>query len=263
MTTTSQMTVTYKDHMGSDLSVVNAARVSFAKESAGLLEDAADQTSYDDRLFERLGREEYTELLRSSRFEEWYRLPFPKPNFDDWKLIHFLARHNHWTPFGHTAVTLHVKAPIFIARQLAKHQVGLVWNEVSRRYVDDEPEFYVPEAWRKRPADGIKQGSSDETIPLHVPEAACCSDYLDVIETCDQLYAHMITLGVAPEMARMVLPQSMMTEWYWTGSIAAFARVYKLRIDPHAQKEVQEIASKIDNCINQLFPVSWEALKAA
>lgn len=216
------MEVKYIDHMGTDLSVVNAARVSFNKKSEELVEK-------------------------------------------DERLIKYLAKHGHWTPFGHTSVTLHVKAPIFIARQLQKHQVGLVWNEVSRRYVDDVPEFHVPDAWRKRPDASIKQGSGDENVApweLYTYDEAGVDKlfYEDLVDACDQLYAKMIRKGVAPEQARMVLPQSMMTEWYWTGSIAAFARVYQQRIDAHAQKEVQEIAKQIDSEISPLFPFSWQAL---
>lgn len=206
------MEVKYIDHMGTDLSVVNAARVSFNKKA-----------------------EIFTEK--------------------DSRLIKYLAKHNHWTPFGHTSVTLHVKAPIFIARQLGKHQVGLVWNEVSRRYVDDEPEFFEPDVWRKRPEGSVKQGSSEEAVG-----GVVLSDYYDTVEC---LYAELLHLGVCPEQARMVLPQSMMTEWYWTGSIAAFARVYQQRIDAHAQKEVQEIAKQIDSEISPLFPFSWQALTRA
>lgn len=216
------MEVKYIDHMGTDLSVVNAARVSFNKKSEELVEK-------------------------------------------DERLIKYLAKHGHWTPFGHTSVTLHVKAPIFIARQLQKHQVGLVWNEVSRRYVDDKPEFFQPEHWRTRPEESIKQGSGDETMPL---EAIAVGyrydwDYEALMWLCKSYYEQCIAEGVAPEQARMVLPQSMMTEWYWTGSIAAFARVYQQRIDAHAQKEVQEIAKQIDAEISPLFPFSWQALARA
>ena len=218
--------VTLIDHMGSDLSVVNAARVSFAKNSKG--EKVWVPTPEGEQRLDRV------------------------PTEADKKLISYLARHNHWTPFGHTAVTLHIKAPIFIARQLGKHQVGLVWNEVSRRYVSDEPEFYEPEVWRKR-ADNVKQGSSDEPVDF-------VDHYEEEVLHLKSYYEYLLDSGVCPEQARMVLPQSMMTEWYWTGSIAAFSRVYKLRIDPHSQKEVQEVADMLDTVIRPLFPVSWEAL---
>jgi len=262
--TANQMTVTLKDHMGSDLSVVNAARVSFAKES---------EPEWREVLASECGAgpTPAVDLYGSGHY--YYsgeKIPVLKER--DRKLIQYLGKHNHWTPFGHTSVTLHVKAPIYIARQLAKHQVGLVWNEVSRRYVDDAPEFYAPEAWRKRPEDGIKQGSSDETIPRDDVKLAQFmeddfsgfiqwdSSYEELMYGLQGYYETLLKAGVAPEMARMVLPQSMMTEWYWTGSIAAFARVYKLRSEATAQREVQEIASQIDALISPHFPVSWAAL---
>ena len=203
------MEVTLVDHMGSDLSVVNAARVSFAK-----------------------SHEEFKEKA-------------------DTKLIYYLAKHNHWSPFGHASMQFHIKAPIFVARQLVKHQVGLVWNEVSRRYVDDEPDFYNPKKWRLS-AENKKQGSSEEEIEF---------DVSSVVETCKKTYEEMLEKDIAPEMARMILPQSMMTEWYWSGTLYAFARVCNLRCKPDAQKETQIIADKIDEQSAQLFPVSWKALR--
>jgi thymidylate synthase (FAD) len=224
------MNVELIDHMGNDLSVVNAARVSFSK-----------QASY--------GVDEYEEL----------DLPYihtdrPIVRDADKKLIRYLAKHNHWTPFGHASASFRIKAPIFVARQLGKHQVGLVWNEVSRRYVDDVPEFYIPETWRKR-AENVKQGSSDEIVMTE--------DIAGFTEYCEHsvaYYRDMIDSGVCPEQARMVLPQSMMTEWVWSGSLAAFARVCKLRLDPHTQYETRLVASIIDGQMAKLFPVSWEAL---
>lgn len=215
------MEVSYIDHMGTDLSVVNAARVSFAKKHEEFDEDK------------------------------------------DSRLIRYLAKHGHWTPFGHTSVTLHFKAPIFIARQLQKHQVGLVWNEVSRRYVDDEPDFFVPKAWRKRPEGSVKQGSSEEEISVLEPRFEAWGkelSFFNLIALSKRCYESLLDDGVAPEQARMVLPQSMYTEWYWTGSIAAWARIYQLRIDPSAQKEVQGLATELSDVIAPLFPVSWEAL---
>ena len=202
------MNVNLIDVMGTDLSVVNAARVSFAKESK----------EFSDK---------------------------------DEKLIKYLAKHNHWSPFGHASLQFRIKAPIFVARQLVKHQVGLVWNEVSRRYVDDEPEFYIPQEWRLK-ADNKKQGSSDETIPFSV-----ASTY----QWTKQTYENLLNAGVAPEMARMVLPQSMMTEWYWSGTLFAFARVCNLRCKPDAQVETQMVANQIDVLAKELFPNSWEALR--
>src|SRR5210317_2483904 len=194
------MNVELLDIMGSDLTVVNAARVSFAGES-----------------------EEF-----GSR---------------DKKLIRYLANHKHWTPFAHVQVQFRIKAPVFVARQLVKHQVGLVWNEISRRYVDVVPEFHAPEAWRKRAPDK-KQGSLDETFEGRDEERFDIK-YWDLIEKVKAIYDNMIACGVAPEQARMVLPQSMMTEWIWTGSLVAFARVVKLRSSDDAQLECQYIAKKI------------------
>ena len=196
------------DSMGTDLSVVNAARVSFAKES----------NEFSDK---------------------------------DAKLINYLAKHNHWSPFGHASLQFRIKAPIFVARQLVKHQVGLVWNEVSRRYVDDEPEFYIPEKWRLK-ADDKKQGSSDETIEYNLGST------LEFIKTT---YQNMLRANIAPEMARMILPQNLYTEWYWSGSLMAFARVCNLRCKPDTQWETQLIAEMINLKSEELFPISWKALR--
>ena len=197
------------DFMGTDLSVVNAARVSFAKES----------NEFSDK---------------------------------DAKLIHYLAKHNHWSPFGHASLQFRIKAPIFVARQLVKHQVGLVWNEVSRRYVDDEPEFYIPSEWRLK-ADDKKQGSSDETIEYNLGST------LEFVKTT---YQNMLRANIAPEMARMILPQNLYTEWYWSGTLMAFARVCNLRCKPDTQMETQLIANEIDLKSRELFPISWKALRS-
>jgi thymidylate synthase (FAD) len=227
----SKIKVDLIDHMGSDLSVVNAARVSFDKAS------------------------------------EWETVPYRHGmcqsdigwedvlSDKDTKLIHYLAKHNHWSPFAHCFLSFRIKAPIFVARQLQKHQVGLAWNEVSRRYVDTEPEFYVPDGWRKR-AENVKQGSSDETVNHVILDAA----YRTRMEECLVTYQTMIERGVCPEQARMVLPQSMMTEWIWSGSLYAFARVCKLRLDPHTQKETQGVAEEIARLAREKFPVSWHSL---
>ena len=204
-----KMKVRLIDHMGSDLSVVNAARVSFAKE----------HKEFDD--------------------------------VADTKLINYLAKHNHWSPFGHGSLQFAISAPVFVARQLVKHQVGLVWNEVSRRYVDDEPEFYTPTEWRKS-AENKKQGSSDETVEYSV---------LPAYTFAKQCYENMLRMDIAPEMARMVLPQSMMTEWYWSGTLYAFARVCNLRCKPDAQKETRDVGWGIDKHARELFPASWKALR--
>lgn len=185
-------------------------------------------------------------------FDKW------KEEFDeqDAKLIKYLASHRHMTPFRHTQVQLRCKAPIFLVRQLGKHQSGLSWNEVSRRYVQTEPEFFVPDVWRSKPEGSIKQGSGDthpHSEDYHVA-------YSTFIAECVDLYECMLKDGVAPEMARMVLPQSMLTSWIWSGNILAFAHVYKERIAEGAQVEAQDFAKKLDEVIRPLFPVAWSAL---
>ena len=215
------MNVDLVDHMGSDLSVVNAARVSFSKESEMIwVEDAP--TMYKETLSDK-----------------------------DKKLIGYLAKHDHWSPFAHASLQFRIKAPIFVARQLVKHQVGLVWNEVSRRYVDDTPEFYIPTEWRLK-AENKKQGSSDETIEYNINGA---------IEFVTQTYNNLLNADIAPEMARMVLPQNLYTEWYWSGTLMAFARVCNLRCKPDTQLETQQIAQQIDLLAKEKFPVTWSALR--
>ena len=217
------MIVEYVDHMGSDLSVVNAARVSFDKTS---------EWDYED------GKQENCSLSEK-----------------DEKLISYLAKHNHWSPFAHSTVSLRIKAPIFVARQLVKHQVGLAWNEVSRRYVDSEPEFWFPKEWRGKPVNA-KQGSSGL-----IEDQTKYQDWFKGIATgAWHAYSEALEEGMAPEQARMVLPQNTMTEWIWTGSLYAFARVCNLRLDAHAQSETQEAAKKISDIIQPLFPVSWGVL---
>ena len=205
------------DHMGSDASVVNAARVSFGKRIKEMSEG-------------------------------------------DTKLIRYLAKHNHWSPFGHASVQFRIKAPIFVARQLVKHQVGLTWNEISRRYVDYEPEFYEVDKWRGRPVDK-KQGSSEENIEW-INRSMRTSALQDQVENVALAnYNLMIGAGVAPEQARMILPQSMMTEWYWSGTLYAFARVCNLRCAEDAQYETRIVANLINDECEKLFPISWTELR--
>lgn len=226
---TAAMNVDYVDHMGTDLSVVNAARVSFDKESELDFEEVGHPASL--RYF-----------LKDS----------------DAKLINYLAKHNHWSPFAHTSIQLRVKAPIFVARQLVKHQVGGVWNEVSRRYVDSEPEFWFPDQWRGRPAGSMKQGSSGVVEVVQGVPTAAGAEW--AVTQALNTYNTLLQGGVAPEQARMILPQNTMTEWYWTGSLMFFTRVCKQRLDPHAQLETREIAERIAEIVAPLFPVSWSAL---
>ena len=249
-----QMKVEHIDHMGNDDSVVNAARVSFAKQ--------ADQYTDDQNA----------------------------------RLIKYLARHNHWTPFAHAFVTLRFKAPIAIHAQCVKHQVGFAMNTVSRRYVSDEPELFIPE-FRTAPSGSIKQGSGDvfdvmyyacdgsTSIPKICFMSSDKAEVQDFIKASDkelfltskdrddlstaykqyaydsiETYNNLIMLGVAPEQARFVLPQGVMTEWVWSGSLQAWARFYNQRSDSHAQQEIQYLAHEVDKIVGALFPVSWEAL---
>ena len=215
--------------LGTDLTIVNAARVSFDKESDW-------------------------EINHSVRQEL---------SAKDAALIRYLAKHNHFTPFTHCMVTLRETIPIFVARQRFKHTIGFSYNEVSRRYVDDTPEFYTPDMWRGK-ADNVKQGSSEKEIDINptvqgIPPALV-DVYQHALDTCKSTYENLLKKGVCPEQARMVLPQSMYTSYYVTGSLSAFARAYKLRIDKHAQKEIQELAEKWNAIIKDLYPISWKAL---
>ena len=244
------------DHMGSDLTVVNAARVSFKKRSEWEFVKVRTPERPDPYAILHFICEHF-ELSTTYVFKQ-----LPEK---DRKLIRFLAREKHTTPFRHPQLQLWCKAPIFLARQLGKHQVGMSWNEVSRRYVDDEPEFYTPDCWRKRPEDGIKQGSSDECVdestltldPMGHPSKA----YKRAYQLAEDTYKHLLNKGVAPEMARMVLPQSMLTEWVWTGSLYAFFNVWKQRADGHAQKEAQFFAELLDKAVPEEMRFSWDALK--
>ena len=203
--------------MGSDLTVVNAARVSFNRTSDALTDK-------------------------------------------DIRLINFLSEHGHWSPFAHVQLTLRVKAPIFVARQLVKHQVGLTWNEISRRYVDTELEFYEPAVWRKA-AENVKQGSSDESSGWG-PRWSNVKNTMTSTQLAVAEYEDAIASGVCMEQARMLLPQSMMTEWYWTGSLIAFARIVKQRTHSTAQLETQEVALLIKKALDEKETIthSWRAL---
>ena len=220
--------VTYIDHMGSDLSVVNAARVSFGKKS-----------EWERGVY-------FAQDVLSER---------------DTKLINYLAKHGHISPFGHAFVSFHVKAPIFVARQLVKHSY-LRWNEVSRRYVDDEPEFYVPDQWRGRSAD--KKQGSDPDVVIDTAYYDRDDGYNtwdgDATSIAHEAYQKMIKLGVSPEQARMVLPQSTMTEWIWSGSLDAVSRMCNLRCKEDTQYESRVVADQISTIMQSLYPVSWAAL---
>lgn len=231
----SPITVSLIDSMGSDLSVVNAARVSFDKSSG-----------YD--WYDQDGR---GPVDSPSPCGEYFNIG--KLNDADSKLTQYLATHNHWSPFSHAFGSFRIKAPIFVARQLVKHTVGLAWNEVSRRYVNSEPEFYLPDYWRKS-ASNVKQGSSDTEAGWFDPVAE------RAVTQCLKTYNLMLSENVCAEQARMILPQNTMTEWIWSGSLYAFARVCNLRLDSHTQKETRDVAELINVYMKDLFPESWKAL---
>ena len=188
----------------------------------------------------------------------WNKLPEGYSESERNRLIKYLAYNKHTSPFRHTSLTIRAKVPVFLARQLGKHQIGLSWNEVSRRYVDSDIEFHYPVNWRMRPDKSIKQGSGS-VFDAH-SDSELQQTYDDAIQFAMDTYDDFIDRGVAPEMARMVLPQSMMVEFIWTGSLMAFAHVYNLRFDGHAQEEAQEFAQDLGNLISPLFPVAWSAL---
>lgn len=208
------MSVEYIDHMGSDDSVVRAARVSFDKSP-----------------------ELYTDE-------------------ENTRLIAYLARHGHEIPFAHTAITLRVRAPVAVRAQAFKHKVGFVESEISRRYVASTPGFFVPEFRAK--AENVKQGSGE--LLDDEKQEKLQETYVAFMQGAQVIYHSFLDMGVAPEQARFLLPQGMMTEWVWTGSLLAFARFYRLRSDAHAQKEIQDLAHEVGAIIADLFPVSWKAL---
>lgn len=210
----SQIKAELLDYMGDDLSVVQAARVSFAKDSESF--DAVKDT----------------------------------------KLINYLAKHDHWTPFAHTALKFRCSAPVPIRTQAFKHKVGMVENEESRRYIFSVPEIFVPEFFRSKPEGSIKQGSADK----HPMSDEFLEDYMNQIKSALRLYEEMIYRGICPEQARFVLPQGAIVNWIWTGNLVSFANFYIKRTDPNAQKEVALLAQSIGKQIETLFPVSWKAL---
>lgn len=202
-------------HMGDDLTIVNAARVSFNKES-----------------------KEFTDK--------------------DGKLLEYLAKHNHWTPFAHPQVTLRIKAPISIRTQFFKHKQGFVENEISRRYVSYEPDVYHPR-WRTKPTSGAKQGS-ESFMEYGDSYNSCNYGFAFAVDQCIAMYNTLLSKGVAPEQARFILPQGVYTEWWWTGSLAAYARFYNQRIDPHAQWEIREYAAAVGGILQTIFPKAWPVL---
>lgn len=236
----SQIKVEYINHCGDDLSVVNAARCSFDKESEWLT--SGSKNDYEGVVFQKING-------------------FPvNLKKEDAKLINYLATHKHYSPFNHSFISVRVKAPVFVARQLVKHKF-MPWNEVSRRYVKDEPEFYTPDYWRAA-ADNVKQGSTEEDA---YPEAiygnaSWFGDIEDHHKEALKYYNHLIDSGVCAEQARQVLPQSMMTTWVWSGTLGAFCDMLKLRLDSHTQYETWLVAQEVAKIVEELFPVSYKAL---
>jgi len=217
------MKVELIDSSGGDLSVVNSARVSFNVEATVL----ADR---------------------------------------DEKLIKYLAEHRHDTPFRHNFIQVRCKVPLFLARQLMKHQAGLTWNEESRRYIDYPPEVYVPKEWRARPALSIKQGSSGvvtDKIQSNLTGVmeSLEDNYTDFMDLCVEQYEKLLEHGVAPEMARMLLPQSVMVNFIWSGNLLAFFHVYNLRSGEGSQQEAREFADMLKEAVEKEFPISWNALE--
>lgn len=221
--------VGYVDHMGDDLTVVNAARVSMAKESEWTSE------------------------------QHWDGIQQKVMSEGDVKLIRYLAKHGHWTPFSQPQIQLRIKMPIFVARQWFKHQIGFTRNEVSRRYVDDTPELFFPKEWRER-AENVKQGSKDG---VHPQNDLIKQKSLELAKLQIEHYEWLISIGTAPEQARMELPQKMYTEFIETASLAAYARLAGLRLDPHAQLEVRRYAGSACGIVEKLYPYSWKELMAA
>lgn len=241
----SKITVEYINHCGDDLSVVDAARCSFDKNSEWVVVDShLDGIPVNGK---HVGAGIYAMLSDS-----------------DTKLINYLAKHKHYSPFNHSFISVRVKAPLFVARQMVKHKF-MPWNEVSRRYVQSDVEFYIPESWRKA-AENVKQGSSNELVDLSViddlvnDEGNAIAYPEEINQTALDTYNTLLQLGVCAEEARMVLPQSMMTTWIWSGTLGAFCDMLVLRLDSHTQYETRLVAQQVAEIVKELFPVSYEAL---
>lgn len=232
------MKAEYVNHMGDDLEVVNAARVSFDKESEWEEDEALGCINWPN--CDVVGCHWSSYSLKA----------------DDTKLIKYLAKHDHWTPFAHTAIKLRMQAPVPIRTQCFKHKQGLVENEESRRYISSTPKLFVPDEFRMAPTNGAKQGSSG----THAASNEWLGIYTVHAMRMIDLYERMIEEGVCPEQARFVLPQGCEVQWIWTGNLYAFANFYNKRTDAHAQKEIQDLARMVGDIIKPLFPVSWKAL---
>jgi thymidylate synthase (FAD) len=249
--------------MGSDLSVVNAARASFGKESKW----AVDSCVPRERVLSQADANLIRFLATGYRTAEWdellnqiistvnlYGADTAKVALTN-LLKAYKRKAQHWAPFAHPHVTIRINIPIFLARQFVKHQVGGVWSEESRRYISDEPGVWFPDEWHTRPED-IKQGSGG--LIEHQKEANVMASLSS--ELSSVTYEQMLELGIAPEEARIVLPLNMMTTVVWTGSLLFWARVCTQRLDSHAQLAAQELAKQIANIVRPLYPVSWKEL---
>ena len=259
---------TYYAHMGNDLTPVNAARVSFGKSSDFVRIDKIKaypgmklQGQQQNLVLSQADHSLIHFLARGCTSREWDNTLDTLTGSTDREEAERILKWaknmpTHWTPFSHPHITIVEQVPIFVARQRFKHMVGFTYNEVSRRYVDDEPEFYVPSEWRSRPQGSVKQGSDGK----HPDNDEIKKSYDTLIQGALSSYVHAIDEGIAPEQARMILPQSMLTEYWVTGSLYAWANAYIQRSDSHAQKEIQELAKQWDEIIRPLYPVSWSAL---
>lgn len=235
------------DYMGDDMAVVNAARVSFSKES---------EYEYPAQFPELCEGDDWRQKVDAAgfvvnEFGGYHRLPE-----SDVKLINYLAKYNHWTPFAHTAIKFRCSAPVPIRTQAFKHKIGMVENEESRRYISSTPEIYIPEFFRSKPEGSIKQGSGDK----HVRSDDWVCRYHHRVEECVAMYEHMLKDGICPEQARFILPQGAIVNWIWTGNLVSFANFYLKRTDPNAQYEVRVLAESIGEQVAGIFPVSWKAL---
>ena len=233
------MHVEYMTHSGDDILVLNAARASFGKETEWERQHWDPATGIED-----------VDLREMSERDN--------------KLLNFLAREKHMLPFRHPQITLRCRAPIFVARQVGKHQTGMSWSEESRRYITTEPEFFWPDKWRKA-AENVKQGSSDESVEQVYSNSPLTPQYLaEYVQTkAVDAYTSLLSAGVAPELARMILPQNMMCTWVWTGSLLAFFHMYKERSHPTAQKETRYFAELVREVVEPLYPYSWKVLTDA
>ena len=272
------MKATYIDHMGTDLSVVNAAKVSFGKRSEwhyersdGTVSPKTSDRMRGNKVLSKQDQRLIQFLARGCTSGDWDNLLTDVSNGTEtayWQkggteelesVLNYIRKMpSHWSPFAHTAISLHLKMPIFVARQIMKHTTGIEYNEVSRRYVDSDPEFYSP-SWRWA-ADNVKQGSGKELTEEEHHNLPSDEEYQRVLSAAANTYHNLIKDGVAPEQARMVLPQSMYTEVIATGNLYAWANMYIQRTDSHAQKETQDLAKQIGDIVKPLYPVSWAAL---